>query len=150
MSLAPLYTTDFVALRDTDSVSDATAQMLRHRVTDLPVVDAAGKLVGLFKLDRVFASLLPKAALIGYGMPDLNFIGGTFDDLRQHMQAVEHEPVASFIVQPVHTVRPDSSPLEVVLLLYRGANSVPVVDDHGKLVGMVSARELLTALHQDA
>ncbi len=148
MSLAPLYTTDFVALRDTDTVSDATAQMLRHRVTDLPVVDGAGKLVGLFKLDRVFASLLPKAALIGYGMPDLNFLGGTLEDLRQHMHAVEHEQVASFIVQP-HSVRPDSSPLEVVLLLYRGANSVPVVDEHDKLVGMVSARDLLTALHQD-
>ncbi|HZQ63070.1 MAG TPA: CBS domain-containing protein [Casimicrobiaceae bacterium] len=149
MSLAPLYTTDFVALRDSDTVSDATAQMLRHRVTDLPVVDGAGKLVGLFKLDRVFASLLPKAALIGYGVPDLNFVGGNIDDLRQHMQSVEHEPVATFVVQP-HSVHPDSSPLEVVLLLYRGANSVPVVDEHGRLVGMVSARELLTALHHDA
>lgn len=148
MSLAPLYTTDFVALKDTDTVGDATAQMLRHRVTDLPVVDGTGKLLGLFKLDRVFASLLPKAALLGYGMPDLNFVADTLDDLRTHMHTIEHEPVTSFVMQP-HTVRPESSPLELVLLLYRGANSVPVVSDDGKLLSMVSARDLLAALHQD-
>jgi len=148
MSHAPLYTTDFVALKDSDTVGAAMAQMLRHRVTDLPVVDDAGKLVGLFKLDRVFASLLPKAALLGYGMPDLNFVANTLDDLREHMRRIEHERVPAYVMQP-HTVSPDSSPLEVVLLLYRGANSVPVVSDDGKLVGMVSARELLGALHQE-
>jgi len=44
------------------------------------------------------------------------------------------------------SVSGDSSPLEVVLLLYRGAKRVPVV--HGDmLVGMISARDLLSALH---
>jgi CBS domain-containing protein len=149
MSLAPLYTTDFVALKDTDTVSDASAQMLRHHVTDLPVVDGKGKFLGLFKPDRVFASLLPKAALLGYGMPDLNFVGDTLDDLRRHMHDLEHEPVTSFVMQP-HMVSSESSPLEIVLLLYRGANSVPVVSQDGKLVGMVTARDLLGALHQDS
>lgn len=149
MSLGPLYTGDFVALKDTDTVADAAAQMLKHRVTDLPIVDGTGRLIGLFKLDRVFASLLPKAALLGYGMQDLGFVGETLETLREHMRTVDHERVTAFAVRP-HTVAPDSSPLEIVLLLYRGENSVPVVESDGKLVGMVSARELLAALHESA
>ena len=149
MSLASLYTTDFVALKDTDSVGEAAAHMLQHQVTDLPIVDASGRLMGLFKLDRVFASLLPKAALLGYGIQDLGFVGQTFDTLREHMREIDHEPVTAFAVKP-QTISPEGSPLEVVLLLYRGANSVPVVQKDGKLVGMVSARDILAALHQNA
>ena len=149
MSLAPLVNTDFVALKDTDTVGDAAAHMLTHRVTDLPIVDAAGRLTGMFKLERVFASLLPKAALIGYGISDLAFVGETLDTLREHMQSIAHEPVIAF-ASPPQAVSPESSPLEVVLLLHRGANSVPVVASDGKLVGMVSAREILAALHENA
>ena len=50
-------------------------------------------------------------------------------------------------VKPDHVIHPDTPPLEIVLLLHKGANNVPVVDrDGGRLVGMVSARDLLTAL----
>ena len=38
------FTQDFHALRDTDTVVEATRRMLEHRVSDLPVVDASGKL----------------------------------------------------------------------------------------------------------
>src|SRR5690242_3495707 len=117
MSLAPLYTTDFVALRDTDTVARATEQMLRHRVTDLPVVDDASRLVGLFKRERVLAELLPKAALVGYGMSDLGFVASTIEDMRAHMRDIEHRSVSDFVVVPEHTVAPDTSPMEIVLLL---------------------------------
>ena len=149
MSLDPLYTTDFVVLRSTDTVAEATEQMLRHRATDLPVVDDARKLLGMFKLDRVLAGLLPAAALVGYGISDLGFVASTIDDMRTHMRAIEHRPVTDFVVRPDHIARPDTSPVEIVLLLYRGANNVPVVGAGGELVGMISARDLLAVLHQE-
>ena len=43
-----------------------------------------------------------------------------------------------FVVEPDHVVHPDTPPLEIVLLLYQGANNIPVVDrGTGRLVGMV-------------
>lgn len=150
MSLATLYSTDVPALDDTATLRDALAQMLRHRVTDLPVLDAQGRFLGMFKLGRMFEGLLPRAALIGYGMPDLGFVSTGIDDLRHHMRDIEHRLVREFLMPPEHTVAPDTSPLEVVLLLYRGANNVPVVTrESGKLVGMISARDLLSALHRE-
>ncbi len=149
MSRSTLYTTDFVVLRTTDTVGTATGQMLQHRVGDLPVVDPDGKFVGMFRIDRIFADLLPKAALIGYGMPDLGFLQSTVDDLRQHMRRIEDHAVLDYVVRPEHVVHPDTSALEIVLLLYRGMNNVPVVDPvSGQLVGLVSARDLLSALRE--
>jgi CBS-domain-containing membrane protein len=144
---ATLYTASFAALKDTDTVTDATRQMLADRVSDLPVVDGDGKLVGIFKLDRLLAALLPKAALLGYGL-DLSFVADTLEQLRDKMRDIESDPVTSFTVHPDHVVHPETTPIEIVLLIYRGANNVPVVDpSSGRLVGMVSARDVLAALH---
>ncbi len=148
MSHAALYNREFNSLKDTDSVADATRRMLDDRVSDLPVIDASGKLIGMFKLDRLLAGLLPKAALVGYGMPDLTFVSDTLAELRDRMREIDAHPVRDFAVRPDHVVHPDTTPVEIVLLLYRGAGNVPVVArDSGQLIGMVSARDVLSALH---
>jgi CBS-domain-containing membrane protein len=143
-----IWTTSYRALADSDTVAETVRAMLADRVSDLPVVDGEGRLIGLFKLDRLLASLLPKAALIGYGVPDLGFVSDTVTHLRERMREVDAEPVKHFAVKADHIVHPDTSPMEIVMLLYKGANNVPVVDrDSGKLVGMVAARDVLVALH---
>ena len=150
MNPAVIYQTDFPRLKDADTVGAALQRMLDDRVYDLPVVNAKGKLVGMFKLDRVYATLLPKAALIGYGMPDLAFLSDTLGQLREKVREIEHHPVREYVVKPAHLAHPDTSPLEIVLLLHQGANNIPVVDrEDGRLVGMVSARDLLTALQAE-
>ncbi len=123
--------------------------MLDDRVSDLPVVDASGAFVGMFKLDRLYAALLPKAALIGDGMADLAFVSDTLGQLREKMREIEHLPGARVRrASPNDVVHPDTTPLQIVLLLHQGANNIPVVArDTGKLVGMVSARDVLDALH---
>ena len=150
MSAKVIYKTTFPSLTDTDTVADATQRMLDDRVSDLPVVDAAGAFVGMFSLDRLFAALLPKAALIGEGLSDLAFVSDTLGQLREKMREIEHRPVRELTVRPDHVVHPDTTPVQVVLLLHQGANNVPVVaHDTGKLMGMVSARDAPAAL-QDA
>ena len=151
MSPVVIYNREFEALQDTDTVGDATQRMLEHRVSDLPVVDASGKLLGMFKLDRLLASLLPAAVLVGYGVPDLAFVANTLDELRGRMATLVDRPVREFSVKPDHVVHPDTAPVEIVLHLYRGTNNLPVIGrKDGKLVGMVSARDVLAALDAKA
>lgn len=142
------FNPNFDALRDTDTVAAATERMLEHRVSDMPIVDADGRLVGIFKLDRLLAGLLPSAALVGYGVPDLAFVSDDLESLRTKMRKIDAAKVREYAVEPEHVVHPDTAPVEVVLQLYRGANNLPVVDrDSGRLVGVVSARDLLAVLH---
>jgi len=148
MTSPVIFNRNFPSLKATETVADAVRRMLDDRVSDLPVVDAAGgRLVGMFRLDRLYATLLPKAVLIGYGVPDLAFVSDTLGQLREKMREIEHLPVRDFVVRPRDVVAPDTPPLEIVLLLHQGINNIPVVDPaDGKLVGMVSARDLLNAL----
>ena len=147
MNSPVIYSTTFASLQDTDTVADATRRMLGDRVSDLPVVDASGALVGLFRLDRLYAALLPKAALIGDGLSDLAFVSDTLGQLREKMREIEHHAVREFTLMPAQVVHPDTTPLQIVLLLHQGANNIPVVaPETGKLVGMVSARDVLAAL----
>jgi len=151
MTSVALHTTDFHALKDTDTVAEATRWMLADRVSDLPVVDGAGKLVGMFKLERLFAVLLPKAATMDYGMPDLAFVSDTIEQLKRRMREIEHSPVREFMIRPDPVVHPRTSPLETVLHLYKGRNAIPVVEEGtGRLVGMVTARDVLAALGPEA
>ncbi len=148
MNPSAIYSTEFPSLADTDTVRHAMDLMLLHRVCDVPVVDGSGALLGMFRLDRLLATMLPKAALMGFGMPDLAFATESVGQLRERLAGVEDHAVREFIVKAEHVVRPQTSPLEIVLLLYKGANAVPVVDADGrKLVGMATPRDLLNALH---
>ena len=147
MNSPAIYSAPHALLRDTDTVADATRRMLADRVSDLPVVDAAGSLVGLFRLDRLYAALLPRAALVGDGLADLAFVSDTLGQLRAKMREIENDPVRKFTVMPDHVVHPDTTPVQIILLLHQGANNIPVVSaEDGKLVGMVSARDVLVAL----
>jgi len=143
-----IFNREFETLKDAETVADAVHRMLLHRVSDLPVVDADGMFIGMFQLERLLAALLPAAALVGYGMPDLSFVSDDLAALREKMQAIYSRPVSEFAVMPEHVVHPDTPPLEIVLQLYRGANNVPVVDrEDGRLVGVVSARDVLAVLY---
>jgi len=151
MSTPAIYQTDFPRLAATDSVDVALRRMLDDSVSDLPVVDASGALVGMFKLEKLYAMLLPRAALLGHGMSDLTFVSDTLQELREKMRDIGDDPVLDYVIKADHVIHPDTPPLEIVLLLHNGVNNVPVVDkDSRRLVGMVSARDLLTALQPRA
>ena len=146
MTALAICQTPFPALKDSDTVGDAARRMLENSVWDLPVVDASGRLIGMFKLTHLLGTLLPKAATIG-GMADLAFVGDTLDYLRDRMRAVEDKPIRAYIAEADHVVHPETSPMEVTLLLYRGDRAVPVVDPaDNKLIGMVVARDVVGAL----
>src|SRR5437764_847396 len=63
-----IFNREFEKLRDADTVADATRRMLAHRVSDLPVVDANGTFIGMFKLERLLVALLGAGLLILTGV----------------------------------------------------------------------------------
>jgi len=151
MSSSTIYQTDFPRLAATDSVDVALQRMLENRISDLPVIDASGALVGMFKLEKLYAMLLPRGVLLGHGMQDVSFVSDTLQALREKMRDIGDDPVRDYLVKADEVIHPGTPALEIVLLLHKGVNNVPVVEqDSGRLVGMVSARDLLTALQPGA
>ncbi len=151
MNINNLLSNDILSLSVQDSITTAAQRLLEHKVSILPVTDATGRYLGTFDMKHLLALLLPKAVLLEGGVSDLAFVSDPMETLCERMHEHGDQTVGEFIDKEARTVHPDSSLIEVVLLLYRGENDIPVVDKNsGKLLGMVSSAELLTRVCKGA
>lgn len=139
MTAAPL------TLRRDETVADAVSALISHRLAALCVVDAQGRYVGVFGLSQAFALLLPKVATMGEGI-DLSFLGDTMDHLRTHLKANADKPVHKCADAKAPKVKPETSLSEAYLLLFRGADMLPVVADDKTLAGCIYATDALAAV----
>ncbi len=146
MSEQKFYSANARALRPTTTVGEAIAAFVADRVTALPVVGADGRVVGLLTADRVLRLLLPRAAAAGE-LADLAFVSDSVADLRLRLARHVDEAIADYASPITHPIHPETALTEVLLLLDRGANDLPVTDrDSGRLVGMVSASGMLALI----
>jgi CBS domain-containing protein len=120
MSLLKLCDSDVAAIRVEASAADAIRLMLDRRVGAVGVVDAEGRVAGIFTERDV----LRKLALTGRN-PDVT-------------------PVRELMTTPVELATLSTRPGEALAtMLDRHFRHLPVVDNSGKLLGMLSIRNLL-------
>jgi CBS domain-containing protein len=120
-----------VSIRAETPLSEVEAIFEKHDFNALPVVDAAGGLVGLLtKLDLLRAFRF------------------TDDKMFPPYDEIMRRPASSVMTRDLATVRP-RTPLTRVLekLLDTGNKSFPVVDE-GRLVGMVAREDVLEGLRR--
>jgi CBS domain-containing protein len=141
MSAPPLL------LREDDSVAGALGRMLKDRLTSAPVVDAQGRFAGMFRVRRVVGLALPKAATLDNLVEDISYLNETIDDLKHRLGTIANDGVGKHLDDSVPVARPDTALAEILLLLYRSSNTVPVVDAASrKLLGIVTSQGILNAL----
>ena len=141
-----------------DEIGEVLGRLARADFTGFPVVDDGGRvvgvvserdLVGLFQpLDRTLwipVGFPPFLESVTYGI-DL-----PFDDLDAGVDLVRNagRPVSDVMSAPAVTAGPDDD-LDVAVDLLgdpdRDINRLPVVDDAGELVGIVTRQDVLGAL----
>jgi acetoin utilization protein AcuB len=111
---------------------------LRH----LPVADEAGQLVGIIT-DRDLRQACFAPALAEY------LSAGAQRGLRQLGKTLEDMRVRDFMTWVVVTVHPDASLAHAALIMSeRRVGSLPVVEN-GRLVGMLTERDMLQALSKE-
>lgn len=115
-----------LTLTPATSLFDAIAFLLRHDVSGAPVVDAAGRLVGLFsELDCLRA-----------------LAAGEFHD---HGYYAVHT-VADLMSEARYTIAPDLDLFAIAgTFVTARVRRLPVVE-HGRLVGLVGRRDMLAAI----
>jgi CBS domain-containing protein len=130
-----VLTTGVVAVRADTSFKDMVALLLSSRVSAFPVVDGTGKVIGVSEAD-----MLIKEA-------DQASPPGAFAGLRRRR---DHEKAAAVTAgelmtsRPV-TIGPDDGVGHAAFLMYdRGVKRLPVVDETGRLAGIVSRADVLS------
>jgi CBS-domain-containing membrane protein len=117
--------------------------MVKHRISGLPVVDSAGRVVGM-----VTEGDLLRRVELGTGGRTPGWLSQFFapgraaeDYVRTHGRVI-----CEIMTQSVISVAPDTSLAEVVQIMEsQQVKRLPVLQD-GKLVGIVSRADLLRAL----
>lgn len=135
-----VMTTHVVAVRENASFKDMAARLREHGISAFPVLDAADRVIGVVSE----ADLLTKEAL-EYAA------GGRIGGIRHHREQAKAAgtTAADLMTKPPVTIGPNEFVSRAARLMYeRKVKRLPVVDDDGRLVGIVSRTDLLSVYNR--
>lgn len=152
LPVTKVMTADVVTLTPETSVEDALRLLDEHGISGAPVVDAEGRLVGLLDDSDLIVS---EARL---HVPTVVEILGAYFTLpgehRRFTSEVRH--ALGSMVSDVMNDRPPSVPTSATvedvatIIVDRNSSRVPVVDNDGRVVGIVTRGDLVAAMYRSA
>ena len=139
MSCADIMTRNPHCVREDDTIGDAAREIIARNYINLPVVDAEGRLVGLFGIYDLLALLVPRVAVIGNLLPNLRFLSDDESELHQKYASLKGSPVRRAVNREAARVYTDTPLVEAIRLFCRNHMTIPVIErGSDRLVGMIS------------
>jgi CBS domain-containing protein len=139
ITVAEVMTSSVVTVTPGTGFQELVAKMAEHHVSGIPVVDEAGRLVGI----------VSEADLLREGSHDrrrTRALDWFLQPARTEAARGRGHDAKAIMTTPVVTVRPDQSIWEAIRdLREAGVKRLPVIDQDGRLVGIVSRVDLLSA-----
>jgi CBS-domain-containing membrane protein len=140
-----VMTSHVVAVTKDASFREMAGLLRRYRVSAFPVVDADGKVIGVV----AEADMLPKEALLG--APGVRVPAGAAADPHNDFAKAAGVTAASIMTRAPITVTPDEPVSSAARLMYSGkVKSLPVVNEHGHLIGIISRADVLSVYGRPA
>ncbi|HWS45078.1 MAG TPA: CBS domain-containing protein [Acidimicrobiia bacterium] len=140
-----VMSTTLWTLQPDEKVEAAADKLAEKGVGAMPVVDAAGALLGMLRDDDLIVS---EARV--HAPTFINFYGlgmafpGEMKHLEHELKKIAGATVADVMDADPPTVGPDDTLEDVATIMHeRGVNSIPVVDAAGKLAGIVARADLV-------
>jgi CBS domain-containing protein len=126
-------------LRPDDQIRTAARYIMEKRYRRLPVVDHAGRYLGVFGVNCLLKLILPKAVVMEKGLESAHFINENLSDLHRRFEEHADDPISMCMQKDVPVVHPDTPLLEALRVLHQTMASLPIVEkDTGRLVGDIS------------
>ena len=134
-------------LHSGDSIREGARRLSVEQLTDLPVVDDDGRMVGLFGEKELIRAVSPSYL---EELSDTTFVTRDFEDIAEEARKVMHRPVEDFMRRDYATLEPDFSILHCCeLFLHRRQGVIPLLDD-GRPVGLIRRSDLGRAIIEGA
>ncbi len=139
LKVRDVMTSRVITLEPGDTLYEVTKKLAQNHITGAPVVQE-GKVVGMISERDILRAALPPTPEGGLSVLDV---------LTQP-EAVDHSPektaqdvMGTLVVE----ISPDASVWEAAAEMeQRGVNRLPVVDDNGELVGIMSRADLVKVM----
>jgi CBS domain-containing protein len=130
-------------LRTSQDIASAVDQILDSGLPALPVVDASGRLCGIFGEREFIAALFP-----GYlrELRSARFVSPAIDELLQRRAQCRDEPVSRYMTTDHVDVAREPSDAQIAeTFLHHRVLILPVVDG-GRVVGVITRSDFFRAL----
>lgn len=160
MQARDLMTTDVKTVSPNDDVADVLGRLAKADFNGFPVVDDE-ILVGIVTQTDLVELFQPKdrTLWIPVGFPPfvdtLTYaVDVSWDEIDLGIDFLRNadKPVSAVMTEDLVTVQPDTDLAEIVDVLaddVRDINRVPVVDDEGRLLGIVARQDVLGTLRDE-
>jgi len=134
-----VMTTSVVAVEEAASYKDIISAMIGRRISACPVLDAAGRVIGVVsEADLLLKELGPEH----FDGPGASLRAG---GRRGERAKADGTTAAELMSAPPVTISPDASVAHAARLMHeRGVKRLPVVDADGQLAGIVSRLDVLS------
>ena len=140
MKIGELMTTDPVAVGPETPLKDVAAILLEHRISGVPVIGERLEVLGVVSE----ADIIAKAA--GPDTEGPRIVSWLLGDRHVDAQKITARTAAEAMGSPAITVGvADPVPEAARLMTERGIKRLPVVDDEGTLIGIVTRTDLVRA-----
>lgn len=137
MRVVDLMASDVISVRRDTTLRDAARLMVEKGISGLPVTEEDGQLVGVISEGDFLRKEVDRGEIMGRGL-----LGVLFD--RESL--AEAETVGEVMADNVFTVSPDATLVEAARTMTTHAvKRLPVVTREGKLVGVISRRDIVAA-----
>lgn len=134
MKVSEIMTTNLITAGPDETIRDVILKMRKKNVSGLPVVDKNNKVLGTFSETDV-AKALPDILNEAQYIPLV--------DVRE----LTNEPIKRVMCMPPNTIKSDTEIKEAAtIVLEKFRHRLPVVDDSGHLIGLVTLGDILKAL----
>ncbi len=157
MKVREVMTIEVVTLNEYMSVREAAKVLAECNISGAPVLDSEGKLVGMLTESDILRSVKAAADEVHMVFPSIHTMGVMFELAKGETEIMEaFDDQANTVVMDVMTKKPitcspDTALNEVAsILVKKGINRLPVVDDDGHVVGIVTRGDIVRAFAQNS
>lgn len=137
-----------VSLFADDPAGTAIDFMVEKHMGLVPVVDRAGKFVGLLSGDRLMHFMLPPSITMMRGAKRVSYLRESREELQERLDALRQRKVGDLVDPQAKVAHVDSPLADVLMLITEKQYVVPVVDDSNVLLGAISFFSVLHALRE--
>lgn len=142
-----IMNTQVVSIRSNATIEEAVKLFAEHKISGLPVVDDNNKVIGVISESDIFeysrkVQVIPLLGSSGWISPytDVSQIA----IFKKGFELLSCTKVREVMSEKVVTVKEDTSWQDIVKLMKKSTvNRVPVVDNGGKLIGIITRTDLL-------
>jgi CBS domain-containing protein len=146
-------TTPVITVAPHATLAEATELLLQHGISGLPVIDLAGRIVGMFsELDegkslRELLSIFCGAAILDEGGHNVGNITGS-EQARANMRARADHRVKDYMTTEVIVVNENEPATRVVdLFISHRVHRLPVMRGH-ELIGVIGVRDVVQFIRE--